>query len=104
MTYEYNYYEEVCARFFCHPHSCTAVYKKGGIVWCLSLEAQGTLINDIILNGPLDEVMSHGSHIGGVLWDDDVSEDEMDLVCGVYKVLTGKSFRDYIHAQAYKYI
>jgi hypothetical protein len=52
----------------------------------------------------LDEVMSHGSHIGGVLWDDDVSEGEMDLVCGVYKVLTGKSFRDYIHAQAYKYI
>jgi hypothetical protein len=49
-----------------------------------------------VLNGPSDKVLSHGSHIGcdEKLWDDDISDQEMDLICGVYKVLTGESLRE----------
>lgn len=96
-TYEYCYYEEIRANFFRHPHSRAAAYKMGGIIWRLSLESTNALIDDIVLDGPSDEVMSHGSHIGGELWDDNISEDEMDLICGVYKVLTGESFCHCIH-------
>ena len=39
----------------------------------------------------------HGSHIedlqtSNVLWDDQLSEEEKDLMCGVYRVFTGKEF------------
>ena len=90
-TYEYNYYEEIRTSFFRHPHSRAAAYKKGGIIWRLSLESTDMLIDETVLGGPSDEVLSHGSCIGSdeTLWDDDVSENEMDLICGVYKVFTG---------------
>jgi len=91
-TYEYNYYESLRTSFFCHPHSRAAAHKKGGIIWRLSLESTSSLIDEIVLDGPSEEVLSHGTHRGsdGTLWDDEVSENEMDLICGVYKVLTGE--------------
>jgi hypothetical protein len=91
-TYEYNYYESICTAFFRHPHSRTAACKKGGIVWCLSLESASSLIDKIVLDGPSEEVLSHGtySRSDGTLWDDEVSENKMDLICGVYKVFTGE--------------
>ena len=96
-TYEYCYYEEIQASFFHHPHSHAAAYKMAGIIWRLSLESTNALIDDIVLDGPSDEVMSHRLHIRGELWDDNISEDEMDLICGVCKVLTGESFCHYIY-------
>ena len=94
--YEYNYYEEIRRNFFRRPHSRAAAIAKGGIIWRLSLESTGCLNDDIVLGGPSDEVLSHGASIGPEgLWDDDVSEREMDLICGVYKVLTGESPREH---------
>ena len=96
--YEYNDYKEIRRNFFRRPHSRAAAIAKGGIIWCLSLESTGCLNDDIVLGGPSNEVLSHGASIGPEgLWDDDVSEREMDLICGVYKVLTGESPCEHIY-------
>lgn len=72
------------------PHARAALL-KGGILWRLAMEALEA--NDA-LQGPSDIVYSHGCSItsstGTRLWDDDLTQDESELICGVYKVYTGK--------------
>jgi hypothetical protein len=36
--------------------------------------------------------------MGGDFWDDDLSEQELDLICGVYKVFTGQYSFSYFQA------
>ncbi|KIM85942.1 hypothetical protein PILCRDRAFT_86667 [Piloderma croceum F 1598] len=61
----------------------------GGIVWCLAIN---TIEIAQVLSGPLDEVFEYGRAImdtnGEELWDDALLEDELNLICGVYKVHT----------------
>ena len=58
----------------------------GGIVWCLAIEVLGPVP---ATNGPsfhshgLDAESSYGSVV-----DDMLSDDEVNLICGVYKILT----------------
>ena len=45
--------------------------------------------------GPSQDVFSEGSFLSsadGYLWDDTLSEDDLEVVCGVYKVYTGMFF------------
>lgn len=66
-----------------------AAQLKGGIIWRLSKHAVG---HDKVLVGPSDEVADNARvfSVGSDTYvDDDLSEDEMDLICGVYKVVTG---------------
>ena len=58
----------------------------GGIVWCLALES---VLDDAVLMRPSHDIFSEGSFLSladGYLWDDILSEDELEVVCGVYKV------------------
>jgi hypothetical protein len=46
----------------------------------------------LVLDGPSYEVLDHGNSILPVgsneeLWDDNLSESETDLICGVYKII-----------------
>jgi len=72
------------------PHARAALL-KGGIVWRLAIEVTGRFA---ALEGPSENVLEHGSLLtlpsGNQLWDDDLSDAELDLICGVYKVYTGK--------------
>src|SRR5882724_13546941 len=64
----------------------------GGIVWCLALES---VSEDTVLMGPSHDIFSEGSFLSstdGYLWDDVLLEDELEVVCGVYKVYTGMFF------------
>ena len=64
----------------------------GGIVWCLALES---VSDDAGLMGPSHDVFSEGSFLSsadGYLWDNILLEDELEVVCGVYKVYTGMFF------------
>jgi len=66
---------------------------KGGIVWRLSWDAVGV---EAALGGPSPEVFQTGHHFfseQAYLWDDELSEDELNLICGVYKVFTGKQYQ-----------
>jgi hypothetical protein len=88
-SHDYAGYENRRTAFLAQPHGRAAAL-KGGIVWRLT-------INSIELNhaciGPSDDVFEYGDVItsdlnGEELWDDALSEDELDLICGVYKVQT----------------
>jgi hypothetical protein len=94
-TNEYNFYKFYCKAFFDdHPHSRSA-YIKGAIIWRLALEAAGHLAEQYVFDGPSEEVLDCGTCIGSKdsaesRWDDELSEAQMDLICGVYKYATGE--------------
>ena len=93
---EYHYYEKL-RKEFCNLPRARAALTRGSIIWRLALESMGVTAEEIVTNGPSQEVFSHGSHIEdpqtlNVLWDDQLSEEEKDLMCGVYRVFTGKEF------------
>jgi hypothetical protein len=88
---DYTAYREQRDAFFRHPRARAALL-RGGIVWRLAMQS---ISQDAVLAGPTDEVFTHGQVFqtsdGAYWWDDDLSEDELNLICGVYKVFTGKS-------------
>jgi hypothetical protein len=68
---------------------------KGGIVWRLAMQS---LHQDDVIAGPSESVYQSGicfveEGSGKHWWDDDLTEDEMNLICGVYKVFTGKGLQ-----------
>jgi len=85
---DYAGYENRRTAFLAQPHGCAGAL-KGGIVWHL-------VINSIKLShvcvGPSEDVFEYGDimldYNGEELWDDALSDDELNLICGVYKVHT----------------
>lgn len=67
-----------------------AALLSGGIVWRLARELLGV---DCVLAGPSVDVYRYGSWFeydwAGIGGDDVLSEEEEDVVCGLYKVYTG---------------
>ena len=61
----------------------------GGIVWRLAI---ASVLDNAVLMGPSQDVFSEGSFLSpadGYLWDNTLPEDDLEVVCGVYKVYTG---------------
>ena len=62
----------------------------GGIVWHLVRES---INNNVVLVGPTDEVFVHGDVVcfdtNLECWDDKLTDEDANLICGVYKVYTG---------------
>jgi hypothetical protein len=88
---DYAAYVEARQAFLRLPRGRAAL-TKGGIVWRLAIEILGD--NNAVLEGPSADVLTHGHCVklsnGDELWDDDLSTEELDLICGVYHVATGK--------------
>ena len=64
----------------------------GGIVWHLAIVS---VSDNAVLMGLSQDIFSEGSFLSladGYLWDDTLSEDDLEVVCGVYKVYTGMFF------------
>src|SRR5271154_548212 len=82
---DYVEYELMRDTFLREPHARAALL-MGGIVWRLAIEVLGPVP---ATNGPsfhshgLDAESSYGSVV-----DDMLSDDEVNLICGVYKILT----------------
>lgn len=92
---EYNFYENLRRAFFTDHGRARAALLKGGIIWRLAVEGSGGLIPDRVLGGPSEEALVCGTCLASVnerdsLWDDELSESDMDLICGVYKYATGE--------------
>lgn len=92
---DYNFYEHCRKAFFNnHPRSRSA-YLRGGIIWRHALETAGALADESVLGGPSEETLTCGTCVqcDGVepLWDDGLSEADIDVICGVYKYETGAS-------------
>lgn len=66
---------------------------KGGIVWRIAIESLN-LLNAV--DGPSEIVFELGRCFAGNdgenYWDDWLTDDEIDLICGVYQVKTGAYF------------
>jgi hypothetical protein len=91
---EYRHYERV-RKEFCSLPRARAALTRGGIIWRLALESIGVPAEEIVRNGPSQEVLTHGISVtdpqtSNILWDDDLSEEEKDLICGVCQVFTGE--------------
>ena len=91
---EYTVYEELWDRVLNCPYRHAALL-QGSIVWRLALHALEfpTDAEISVTQGPSEDALTRGTIIGlndGVeLFDDTLTEEEIVLICGVYKWSTG---------------
>jgi hypothetical protein len=86
---DYAAYEALRDSFLATPRARAALL-KGGIVWRLAKEVVPEVT---VVNGPSSESLLTGRAFRcdeQYLWDDELTEEELNLICGVYKVQTGK--------------
>ncbi|TFK79266.1 hypothetical protein K466DRAFT_442732, partial [Polyporus arcularius HHB13444] len=98
---DYISYEDCVCHLFQGPRARAAVLHSG-IVRHLVLEIVPMHLIDLAVEGPSSEV---SSTVGmpfrpcdrfpqeDVLFDDQLTVDEMDIICGVYKVFTDTTFK-----------
>jgi hypothetical protein len=92
---DYMEYEEQLKAFLHgRPHARAALL-KGGLIWRLAKEVLGNSMDEYSLAGPSQSVVEFGDSFpveagGQELADDTLSEQELDFICGLYKVYTGK--------------
>lgn len=92
---EYHCYHDRLCKFFTEPHS-RAAFGMGGIIWRLACAAinDRNCVENALLSGPSNEVSTHHTTLSSIdgekLYDDSLTIQEQDFVCGVYKIATGK--------------
>ncbi|KAJ3721388.1 hypothetical protein DFJ43DRAFT_1004458 [Lentinula guzmanii] len=98
---DYHAYEVLRDDFLCSARGRAALL-AGGIVARLARDA----VNEQdVYDGPTENALQEGEHVLCVweegkhfaLWDDNLTEEEIDLICGTYEVATGM---DGIHQTA----
>lgn len=80
-----------CDDFLRSPHGHAALL-AGSLVTRL---ARDIVSFDDVYNGPTENIFETGFYLYREdtpfgLWDDCLTEDELDLICGVYRIDTGK--------------
>jgi len=90
---DYRYYEQR-RRDFCELPRVRAGVLKGGIIWRLIWDSIGAPAEELVSDGPSEQVFTHGTSLqdpdsSDVLCDDELTEGEMNFICGVYTVFTG---------------
>ncbi|KAK0224271.1 hypothetical protein IW262DRAFT_1269328 [Armillaria fumosa] len=93
---EFATYQALCKGFL-RSQQGRAALLAGGILGCI---AQDFISNDEVYLGPSADVLKSGIYFVAdgestpVFWDDALTDDEIDLLCGIYKVETGKCLRN----------
>ena len=93
-VFNYTLYEDARDVLLSHPHGRAALM-HGGIVWCLAIVS---VSDNAVLMGLSQDIFTEGSFLSsadGYLWDDTLLEDDLEVVCGVYKVYTGMFFMSF---------
>jgi len=93
---EYRYYEGV-RKEFCGLPRARAALTRGGIIWRLALESFGFRRKRLSEMGLRKKVLTYGISVtnlqtSNILWDDELTEEEKNLICGVCQVFTGEYF------------
>ena len=87
---DYQAYEVERNQFLISAHGRAALM-TGGLI------ARDVVSYEDIYHGSSDPngvCLTDGKHPDFRLWDECLTEDEQDLICGVYRVDTGKSFTE----------
>jgi hypothetical protein len=89
-----EYEERLKAFLHGRPHARAALL-KGGLIWRLAKEVLGDSMDEYALAGPSQSVVEFGDSFSveagrQELTDDTLSEQELDFICGLYKVYTGR--------------
>ena len=86
---DYESYEAARDSFLSQLHA-RAVVMQGGILWHLVFES---IDNNAVLIGLTDEAFIRGDVVcfdtNLECWDDKLTDEDINLICGVYKVYTG---------------
>jgi hypothetical protein len=89
--HDYTHYEDVRRVFFDLPHSRAAI-QAGGIIWRLGVDVLGA---EVALRGPSPSAHEFGDIVtspsGSQFVDDQLTAEEMDMLCGKYSCYTGSS-------------
>ena len=78
---------------------------QGGIVWHLAVEYFTDQAEDVVANGPSGDALRFGRLMyygSNQFWDNGLTENEMDLICGVYKLYS--KYRIFITAYFFAYL
>ncbi|KAK0222259.1 hypothetical protein IW262DRAFT_1270575 [Armillaria fumosa] len=66
-----------------------ATLKHGGLIWRLAHDVEGDRSEDFVLTGPSSRVTQiggvHHTAEGDELWDEILTDDQIDIICGIYK-------------------
>ena len=95
---DYKHYENHRNDFLLTPHARAAV-KYGGIIWRLSVQS---IDPDYVTAGPSSEVLAtsrakYFDHDEARYWDDELIDEEINIICGVYKIDTGMYYSIHHH-------
>ncbi|KAI0713029.1 hypothetical protein C8T65DRAFT_574267 [Cerioporus squamosus] len=92
--YDYLAYEDRVRGLLRGPKARAALL-AGGIVWRLALELLGGLFLDDAAKGPSPDVYRYNEQfrpdVGDDFLDDKLSSDELDIVCGTYRVILSQT-------------
>ncbi|KAJ7655292.1 hypothetical protein DFH06DRAFT_497154 [Mycena polygramma] len=88
---DYNTYVAIRGRFMCSPRGRAALL-YGGVIGRI---ARAEVSLEAVFRGPNDNVLADGiclwdGHSTSAYWDDCLTEEETDLICGIYHVATGQ--------------
>jgi hypothetical protein len=93
--HDYRQYEAELKTFLLKEGKARAAFLRGGLLWRLAREVLGTELDEQVLLGPSAGGNTHVNRVkltprGTPLWDDSLSDAEVDFICGVIPILTGK--------------
>ncbi|KAF8215124.1 hypothetical protein K438DRAFT_1561811 [Mycena galopus ATCC 62051] len=83
---DFDAYQTVRREFLLSPRGRAALF-AGGIIGRL---ARGDVPEPLAYQGPSSEVFTTDGRSSMAYWDGELTEDEIDLICGVYEIATGK--------------
>ena len=91
-TENYGEYQVTLDHLFCWPYS-RATLLQGGLIWHIALLYLDNSVLEVMRGPSLDAALlgMHWVLAGGyTLYDDRLSDTEIDVICGVYKIVTGE--------------
>ena len=93
-SWDYREYERRVYALISQPRGRAALL-RGGIVWRLAIEVLGGDWREFAKAGPSEDFIYYGQVFvpprGDHYYDDGLSSDELDVICGVYKVYTASA-------------
>lgn len=93
-SWDYREYERRVYALISQPKGRAALL-RGGIVWRLAIEVLGGDWRELAKAGPSEDFIYYGQVFvpprGDHYYDDGLSSDELDVICGVYKVYTASA-------------